>query len=224
MRRVRPPRQVTNRLQLSGPQRLRWAIEYLIDNDPLAAAKRMGLDPVMGPRLLGEAHMQRLIADQRRERAQRLGIGVDEVLARLTAVAWADVNEIVQHRRAACRFCHGEGHRFQFAATEWGYLTQLYRFAYEDGLEQRRSERKRGYFVNVPKFQDMPGFVQTVVDRQFAGAYDAGYDAGGGEVFYGGPCPGGGCFDSGASPEASTEAGDAAVTDGPTYAGSDGGG
>jgi hypothetical protein len=64
----------------------------------------------------------------------------------------------------------------------------------------------------------------TGTDAKPDATYDAGYDAGGGEVFYGGPCPGGGCFDSGASPEASTEAGDAAVTDGPTDAGSDGGG
>jgi hypothetical protein len=61
-------------------------------------------------------------------------------------------------------------------------------------------------------------------DAKADATYDAGNDAGGGEVFYGGPCPGGGCYDSGPSPEASTEAGDAEVTDGPTDAGSAGGG
>ncbi len=37
----------------------------------------------------------------------------DQVLRELAEIAQSDVNELVEHRVGSCRYCHGEGHRYQ---------------------------------------------------------------------------------------------------------------
>jgi phage terminase small subunit len=35
------------------------------------------------------------------------------------AVAYADANELMEYRREACRFCYGDGHKYQYTPQQW---------------------------------------------------------------------------------------------------------
>lgn len=70
-------------------------------------AKRMAYD------LLQIPAVQARIAELRAERSERLEITADAVLEELWAIAKADPRELIEYRVGACRFCHGEGHKYQ---------------------------------------------------------------------------------------------------------------
>lgn len=100
-----------------------FAREYLADPDMCAwkAAQRAGYkaDKVeslksQASRLLRRPRVKALIEIGMAERAARTEITADKVLDRLWAIATADPNDLVQHRRSACRYCHGINHRYQW--------------------------------------------------------------------------------------------------------------
>jgi phage terminase small subunit len=43
----------------------------------------------------------------------------EEVLGRYREIALGDPNELVEHRRHACRYCYGVDHRYQYTKAEW---------------------------------------------------------------------------------------------------------
>lgn len=45
-------------------------------------------------------------------------IEITDVLKKWVAIAMADPNDIVQHRRICCRFCYGIGHKYQWTDGE----------------------------------------------------------------------------------------------------------
>ena len=47
------------------------------------------------------------------ERAERTGIAADHVVQRLWAIASADPDELIEHRRVCCRHCYGRKHRYE---------------------------------------------------------------------------------------------------------------
>lgn len=48
------------------------------------------------------------------------------VIARLTAIAFADPNEIVSHRRGACRYCYGEKHLYHYTPAEFAKAVETW--------------------------------------------------------------------------------------------------
>ncbi|TWH63900.1 terminase small subunit [Azomonas agilis] len=60
--------------------------------------------------------LKQLIGDVEAEK-QRL-------IQTLTFIAFGDVNELVEHRRACCRFCHGEDFRYQYTPDEYRQAEQ----------------------------------------------------------------------------------------------------
>lgn len=49
---------------------------------------------------------------------ERTEVAQQELIQLYTYLAFGDVNELVEYRRESCRYCHGEGHRYQFTPAE----------------------------------------------------------------------------------------------------------
>lgn len=100
----------------------RVADEYLIDGKAGPAYRRAGgkaKDPYRsGCEIVGNPKVDAYIRERQTEIARRLEIDAETVVRRWWDIATADVNELVQHRRRACRYCYGEDHRYQWIDEE----------------------------------------------------------------------------------------------------------
>jgi len=105
-------------------------VAFLIANPTMKAAEAArqagygGSKPqsarAAGTRLMKDPEVREAIAKAKAQRAEKLEITADMVVERLWAIATADPNELMQHRRTACRYCHGIGHAYQWIdEAEW---------------------------------------------------------------------------------------------------------
>lgn len=73
-----------------------------------------------GVRLRKSPTMAELIKEQREIRANvSKYLNKEWVINRWIAIARADPNELMQHRRVCCRYCHGENHNYQWTEKEY---------------------------------------------------------------------------------------------------------
>lgn len=93
-------------LDFNGAAAVR-AARYDTDN-----ARQMAYEMVRKP------HIKKAIAEAMREREARTEISADKLLMECWKILTADANELVSAERAACRYCHGKDHRYQFTAAE----------------------------------------------------------------------------------------------------------
>lgn len=100
----------------------RVAEEYLVDSRAGPAYRRAGgraKDPYAAASgLLRKPKVAVYIQQRQAEISRKLGVDAEAVVKRWWEIATADVNELVQHRRRACRYCYGEDHRFQWIDEE----------------------------------------------------------------------------------------------------------
>lgn len=68
----------------------------------------------------------------------------DQIIQTYTMIAYGDVNELVEHRREACRYCHGIDHAYQYTPAELANAMALHERQQDDAA------RKHG-----------PGYVRT---------------------------------------------------------------
>lgn len=103
---------------LANDKHERFCQEYLVDFNATQAAIRAGYSKkTAGSQahdLLKKPEIQARLAELKGEIAERLRIEQDEVFNRWWNTANADPNELTQHRRGACRYCHGEDGLFQW--------------------------------------------------------------------------------------------------------------
>lgn len=103
---------------LANDKHERFCQEYLVDFNATQAAKRAGYSPrTAGSQahdLLKKPEIQARLAELKVEIAARLQIDQDEVFNRWWNTANADPNELTQHRRGSCRYCHGVDGLFQW--------------------------------------------------------------------------------------------------------------
>ncbi|WP_066681702.1 terminase small subunit [Sphingomonas sp. CCH9-E2] len=96
----------------------RFAQEYIIDTNATQAAIRAGYSErtaySQGERLLKHAEVRAEIARLRAKLSEKLEITAENVVKRWWEIATADPNELIQFRRRCCRYCHGEGHAYQW--------------------------------------------------------------------------------------------------------------
>lgn len=119
-----------------------WVIDLNLDRASKAAGYANGS---VGRACLQVKHCLDYIDHLNERRAKRLEIRQDDVLSRLWNIATADVNELVQYRRNACRYCYGSKYRYQWTDAE---------------LERAQEEaEKRG--LPKPKAPGGPGFDKT---------------------------------------------------------------
>ena len=98
----------------------RFADEYLVDLVATTAYTRAGYKvkghgaEVNASRLLQKPHIQEYIKHRMKDREKRTEITQDAVLQRWWAIATADPNELIYHRRVCCRHCFGIDHAYQW--------------------------------------------------------------------------------------------------------------
>lgn len=97
--------------------------EFLACLNASEAARRAGYSPRtahrIGQQLMAKTTIAAAIEEQQRARLERLELDADGLTRLWSTVATADAREIVQHRRDACRHCHGEGFAYQYTPAEY---------------------------------------------------------------------------------------------------------
>ncbi len=105
-------------MELANAQHERFCQELMVDFNATKAAIRAGYATsgagVQAARLLKNASVQARLGELREAVADKLNIESAEVFRRWWHTATADPNELTQHRRGACRYCHGSGHAYQW--------------------------------------------------------------------------------------------------------------
>ncbi len=104
------------------PRQERFVQEYLIDLNATQAAIRAGYSEktarFIGHENLTKPNIQAAISQAQKDRAERVGISADRALREAWNVATADARELVQVKVGCCRFCYGEGNRYQRTVGE----------------------------------------------------------------------------------------------------------
>lgn len=104
------------------PRQERFVQEYLVDLNATQAAIRAGYSEKsarqMGAENLSKPYIQAAITKAQQERAERTGITADRALREAWNVAIADARELVQVKVGCCRYCYGEGNRYQRTVGE----------------------------------------------------------------------------------------------------------
>jgi phage terminase small subunit len=123
-----------------NPKQRRFVEEYLVDLNATAAAKRAGYSErtarQAGAENLSKPVIKAAIQEAIKERSEQTGITAAEVLRHWQELARADPNELVEYRRFACRYCHGQGHRYQFTPAEHEQREKAWR------IETAKAERE----------------------------------------------------------------------------------
>lgn len=96
----------------------RFCLEYVLDHNAARAARSAGYSAKtarqQGYELLTYPYIRQRIADLERAAAEKLQIEHHDVLKRYWDTATGDVNDLVRVKRRCCRYCHGEGHEYQW--------------------------------------------------------------------------------------------------------------
>lgn len=96
--------------------------EYLIDLNATQAAIRAGYSEkgatVRGSELLANRKVADEIQKAQNKRSERTEIDAAAVLKRWTELAMADPNELTSVIVGSCRYCHGQGHQYQWRDEE----------------------------------------------------------------------------------------------------------
>ncbi len=108
----------------SNPRREAFIEQYCIDRNATQAAIRAGYSKKtaksQGQRLLTKVDVAEKINERLAKLSEAAGVTAKEVLDRWWSIATADANELSQHRRIACRYCHGKNHEYQWIdENEW---------------------------------------------------------------------------------------------------------
>lgn len=125
---TRKPKQA-NRIDL-------FVVEYLKDLNGRQAAIRAGYSPdsarFQASDLLARADVQAKLETAMQQRAARVGIEADDVLARLRDVAFADPRDLIELRRTCCRHCYGKNNRYQRTPREMEVARKEYEASLAD--------------------------------------------------------------------------------------------
>lgn len=104
------------------PRQQLFALEYLKDLNATQAAIRAGYSEKtaaqIGERLLRNVEIRQQVQEAMDKRAARTEIDGDKILRELWKIAFADPNELVEHRRTCCRYCYGLGFSYQRTQRE----------------------------------------------------------------------------------------------------------
>lgn len=82
-------------------------------------AKSAQVAQVCASKLLATAKARKYLALKAKDVLSRVEAEQDKLVLVTTGVAYADVNELVEYQRGACRHCHGKFHRWQYTTGEW---------------------------------------------------------------------------------------------------------
>lgn len=106
-------------------------------------------------RLLADPDVKAAVNAAAQERFDEVKAEAAEVVRHLLEVARADPNDLVESRRHCCRFCWGEGFRYQRTAGEM----ERDRRAYEAEMQRRQDDARRSQEDFTPTAFDEQGGV-----------------------------------------------------------------
>jgi len=120
-RRLRRAQEIVNGFDLPPRTKL-FAVEYSRDMNGTQAAIRAGYAKasaaVEASRLLINANVKQAIDAVMNDRIEQGIFDGDMVISRWVEISQANPNSLTQYRRVNCRYCWGEGHRYQFTPAE----------------------------------------------------------------------------------------------------------
>jgi phage terminase small subunit len=100
------------------PRQERFIQEYLVDLSATQAAIRAGYSEhtatAIAWELLRNPEVEAAIAEAQTKRGEKVEFTAFDVFKRWATIATADPNELVQHRRAPCRYCNGKDRAYQW--------------------------------------------------------------------------------------------------------------
>lgn len=101
-----------------------------------------------GARKMREPHIVAYRDARMKALFERAEAEQDRLLRAYTMTAYADPNELVEHRRDACRFCYGTNHQYQFTPAEF----ERYK---AEHTEEVKAAKVAG--INPPEFDPKGG-------------------------------------------------------------------
>lgn len=111
-------KETTAKTQRLTDRQQRFIMEYLIDFNAAAAAVRAGYSKHSARHVASEIltypHIQEKIKEAQETLSEKLQITQEWVLERYKLIEAADPNELVEHRRFACRYCYGKDFNYQW--------------------------------------------------------------------------------------------------------------
>ncbi|SEJ22774.1 Terminase small subunit [Azotobacter beijerinckii] len=70
-------------------------------------------------RLLNNVDIRAYLAKRMKAMFERTEEASDKLIQQLQYAAYGDINELIEYRREACRYCHGADHLYQFTPAEF---------------------------------------------------------------------------------------------------------
>lgn len=132
----------------------RFVMEMSVDGNASAAYIRAGYSPKQAnanaARLNAKDSIQAALARVRAKVAERAGFTAEEALQMAADILRADTRELVEYKVGCCRYCHGDGHRYQRTAGEMAVAREKH-----NAQVARRQERNRDY--EDPGFDEQGG-------------------------------------------------------------------
>lgn len=132
---------------------MKWQLfieEYLIDLNAKQSAIRAGYTPSdadnRGPILLHHPQIAPIIQARIEQRIEAIRMTRERVLDAFADIAEADANELSEHRRVCCRFCHGAydqktGARSkQLTPSEWVRRREVWDDRRADGKHEKKRD------------------------------------------------------------------------------------
>lgn len=118
------------------PKQQRFVDEYLVDCNATQAAIRAGYSKAtaneQAGRLLVNVSVQAAISLARQEQQKRTQIDADRVVTEAWNIATADARELVEVKVGCCRYCYGEGHKWQRTVSEMNHDVEQWAQAGKD--------------------------------------------------------------------------------------------
>ncbi|SAK62562.1 terminase small subunit [Caballeronia temeraria] len=109
---------------MATAKQLRFVDEFMVDRNASRAYQAAGYTAkgnsaeVAACRLLRDPEIQALVEQREADLRERVEVRQEQVVDLLWDIARADANDLIQHRRLCCRYCYGDGHRYQRTAGE----------------------------------------------------------------------------------------------------------
>lgn len=114
-----------------APRIQRFVEEYLVDLNGTQAAIRAGYSArtanEQAAQLLAKLSVQRAVAAARKAQQERTQVSADKVVLGLWHIYSADARELVSVHVGCCRYCWGEGHRYQRTLSEYNRDRESFR-------------------------------------------------------------------------------------------------
>lgn len=101
-------------------------------------SKNYNASGIEASKTLRRDRVKTYLSERMKAAFERTEAAQDQIIQTYTMVAYGDVNELVEHRRDACRYCYGDGHGYQFTPAEFERAKESHRKEQADARANAR--------------------------------------------------------------------------------------